>query len=145
MKALVVYDSNFGNTKRIAESIAGKLGIDTKVLQVSDFSKKELEGTKLLVVGSPVNAWRPTEKIKKFLTGLCKGQLKGIKATAFDTKMKSFLSGDASRKISRKLKKAGAEIVAEPQAFIVEGSKGPLSDGEIEKAAKWAAIIKKAL
>ncbi len=145
MKALVIYDSNFGNTKRIAESIAGKLGIDTKVLQVSDFSKKELEGTKLLVVGSPVNAWRPTKKVLKFLTSLRKGQLKGLKAASFDTKMKSFLSGDASRKISRKLKKAGAEIVAEPQAFIVEGSKEPLSDGEIEKAAKWAAIIKKAL
>jgi flavodoxin len=145
MKALVIYDSNFGNTKRIAEVISNGLGKDSKVMPVSDFSKKKLEGTKLLVVGSPVNAWRPTEKIKKFIAGFSKGQLEGIKAAAFDTRMKSILSGSASSKISRKLQKAGAEIIADPQAFIVVGSKGPLSEGEIEKAAKWAASIKKAL
>lgn len=145
MKALVIYDSNFGNTKRIAETIAGKIGMDTKVLQVSDFSINRLEGVILLVVGSPVNAWRPTEKVKNFLAVFSKGQLNGIKAAAFDTRMKSILSGSASSKISRKLKKAGAEIIADPQAFIVRGSKGPLADGEIEKAAKWAATIKKAL
>jgi len=59
--------------------------------------------------------------------------------------MKSFLAGDASKKISRKLKKAGAEIIVDPQEFIVKGSKGPLFEGEIEKAERWAASIKKAL
>jgi len=145
MKELVIFDSNFGNTKKIAKTIAEKLETDTKVLSVSDFNIKELEGIKLLVVGSPVNAWRPTEKILKFLADLSEDCLKGIKAASFDTKMRSFLSGDASKKISRKLEKAGAEIVVEPQAFIVKGSKGPLFDGEIEKAEKWAASIKNAL
>jgi len=145
MKALIIFDSNFGNTKKLAETIAGKFGKDTKVLPVSDLSAKELEGIKLLVVGSPVNAWRPTEKIKKFLAGFSEGQLEGIKAASFDTKMKSFLAGDASKKISRKLKKAGAEIIVDPQEFIVKGSKGPLFEGEIEKAERWAASIKKAL
>jgi flavodoxin len=145
MKALIIFDSNFGNTKKLAETIAEKFGKDTKVLPVSDFSAKELEGIKLLVVGSPVNAWRPTEKIKRFLEGFSEGQLEGIKAASFDTKMKSFLAGDASKKISRKLKKAGAEIIVDPQAFIVKGSKGPLFEGEIEKAEKWAALIEKTL
>lgn len=144
MKALVIYDSNFGNTKKIAESIAEKLGKGVKVLHVSDFSKKELEGTELLVVGSPVNGWRPTERINNFLASFSKVQLEGIKAASFDTRMKSFLSGSASSKISSRLQKAGAEIIAEPQAFIVKGSKGPLSDGEIEKAAKWAESLKEA-
>jgi len=142
MKALVIFDSNFGNTKKIAETISKKLDIDTKVLSVSDFNVKELEGIKLLIVGSPVNAWRPTEKILKFLAGLSEGRLKGIKAASFDTKMKSFLSGDASKKISRKLQSIGAEIIIDPQSFIVKGSKGPLFEGEIEKAAEWAASIK---
>jgi flavodoxin len=145
MKALVIFDSNFGNTKKIAETIAEKLGEDTRVLSVSDFSAKKLEGIKLLVVGSPVNAWRPTEKIKRFLEGFSEGQLEGIKAASFDTKMKSFIAGDASKKISRKLKKAGAEIIVEPQSFIVKGSKGPLFEGEIEKAERWAALIEKTL
>ena len=141
MKALVIYDSNFGNTKRIAETIAEKLGEGVRVLQVSDFSKKEIEGNELLVVGSPVNGWRPTEKINKFLEGFSNGQLEGIKAAAFDTKFKNPIAGNASKRISKSLKEAGAEIVAKPQSFFVKGSKGPLTDGEIEKAAKWAASI----
>ncbi len=145
MKALVIYDSNFGNTKKIAEIIAEKLGMNTNVLRVSDFNMEKLEGIKLLIVGSPVNAWRPTEKILNFLTSLGKDQLKGIKGASFDTKMKFFLSGDASRKISRKLEKAGAEIIANPQEFIVKGRNGPLAEGEVEKAAKWAATIMQAL
>ena len=91
MKVLVIYDTNFGNTKRIAETISKGLGKDSRVMPVSDFSKKELEGTGLLVVGGPVNAWRPTEKINKFLAGFGEGQLEGIKAAAFDTRMKSIL------------------------------------------------------
>lgn len=142
MKALVIYDSNFGNTKRIAETIAEKLGEGVRVLQVSDFSKKEIEGNELLVVGSPVNGWRPTEKINKFLEGFSNGQLEGIKAAAFDTKFKNPIAGNASKRISKSLKEAGAEIVAKPQSFFVKGSKGPLTDGEMEKAAKWAASIK---
>lgn len=145
MRALVIYDSNFGNTKKIAEIIAGKLGINTNVLRVPDFNMKELEGIKLLIIGSPVNAWRPTDKVLKFLASLGKDQLKGIKGTSFDTRMKSFLSGDASRKISQKLKEAGVEIIANPQTFIVKGRKGPLAVGEVEKAAKWAATIRLAL
>ena len=142
MKALVIYDSNFGNTKRIAETIAEKLGEGVRVLQVSDFSKKEIEGNELLVVGSPVNGWRPTEKINKFLEGFSNGQLEGIKAAAFDTKFKNPIAGNASKRISKSLKEAGAEIVTKPQSFFVKGSKGPLTDGEMEKAAKWAASIK---
>lgn len=142
MKALVIYDSNFGNTKRIAETIAEKLGEGVRVLQVSDFSKKEIEGNELLVVGSPVNGWRPTEKINKFLEGFSNGQLEGIKAAAFDTKFKNPIAGNASKRISKSLKEAGAEIVAKPQSFFVKGSKGPLTDGEMEKAAKWAVSIK---
>ena len=128
--------------KKLLKLFQKKLDIDTKVLSVSDFNVKELEGIKLLIVGSPVNAWRPTEKILKFLAGLSEGRLKGIKAASFDTKMKSFLSGDASKKISRKLQSIGAEIIIDPQSFIVKGSKGPLFEGEIEKAAEWAASIK---
>jgi flavodoxin len=145
MKVLIIFDSNFGNTKKLAETIAEKFGMDTRVLHVSDYNVRELKDVKLIIVGSPVNGWRPTDKIRNFLAGFSEGQLKGIKAASFDTKMKSFIAGDASKKISRKLKKAGAEIIVDPLAFIVKGSKGPLFEGEIEKAEKWAALIEKTL
>lgn len=142
MKALVIFDSNFGNTKIIAETISRELGKDAKVLSVSDFNIKELEGIELLVVGSPIIGWKPSEKMGGFLAGLSSGQLKGLKAATFDTRVKLFISGDASKKIAKELKRAGAEIVVEPQAFLVKGKEGPLFDGEIEKATKWVTSIK---
>jgi len=145
MKALVIFDSNFGNTKIIAETISKGLGKDVKVLSVSDFNIRELEGIELLVVGSPIIGWKPSEKMGRFLTGLSSNQLKGLKAATFDTRVKLFISGDASKKIAKGLKKAGAEIVVEPKAFLVKGTKGPLFDGEIEKATEWATSIKNTL
>lgn len=142
MKALVIFDTNFGNTKMIAETIAKELGNDTKAISVSDFNIKDLEGIELFVVGSPIIGWRPSERMGKFLDSLTKDQLKGIKATAFDTRVKLFIHGDAAGKISKKLDEAGAEIIAKPMAFFVKGKEGPLLDGEIEKAIQWAKRLK---
>ncbi|MDD5551746.1 MAG: flavodoxin family protein [Candidatus Pacebacteria bacterium] len=145
MKTLVIFDSNFGNTKKIAEVIANEMGENAKVVSVADFDIEDLEGTNLLIVGSPINGFRPTEKINKFLANLAKNQLKGIKAASFDTRVKLFIHGDAAKKISKKLKDAGAEIIVEPQAFYVKGKEGPLLAGEIEKAKNWAREIKSKL
>ncbi len=140
MKAMVIFDSNFGNTQRVAEAIAGEL--NTQAMPVSSVSGKELEETDLIVLGSPINGWRPTEKTTRFLEGLSKGQLKGVRAAAFDTRVKLFIHGDAAKKIAKALEKAGAEVIVEPQAFFVKGKEGPLLDGEIEKAAEWAKRVR---
>jgi flavodoxin len=142
MKALVVYDSIYGNTKKIAETVARELGKGVKVISVSEFSNKNLKGIDLLVVGSPILAFRPSEKTGKFLAGLGADQLKGIKAAAFDTRVRIFFHGDAAGKIASRLKQAGAEIVAEPCGFIVEGREGPLAKDALEKAKEWAGTIK---
>ncbi|HGE72965.1 TPA: flavodoxin [Candidatus Poribacteria bacterium] len=142
MRALVIYDTNFGNTKIIAEAIAKELGSDAKAVSVSDFDIKELEGIELLVVGSPIIGWRPSERMGKFLASLNKDQLKGVKSATYDTRVKVFFHGDASRKIAKKLEDAGAEIIDKPQAFFVKGKEGPLLDGEVEKATEWAKRLK---
>jgi flavodoxin len=142
MKALVLFDSVYGNTKKIAETVAGELGKDVKTISVSDFKSKDLSGIDLLVVGSPILGWRPSEKTSKFLVSLVAGQLKGIKATAFDTRVRIFFHGDAANKIAKRLSHAGAEIIAEPCGFIVEGSKGPLANDAVAKAKEWAGSIK---
>ena len=141
MKISVIFDSNFGNTKKIAETIANELA--TKAVSVSDFDKKELEDISLLIVGSPINAWRPTEKINRFLDRISKNKLEGVKAASFDTRVKIFFHGDAAKKIAKKLEKAGAKIIIEPEAFFVKGKEGPLLKGEIEKAKEWAKKIKR--
>ena len=142
MKAVVVFDSNQGNTRKIAETLAKELGEGTKAISVSDFNIKDLNGIDLIIAGSPIIGWKPTEKMDKFLSDLDKDQLKGIKAASFDTRVKLFIHGDAMEKISDKLKNAGSEIIIKPQAFIVQGKETVLADGEIEKAVKWAKSIK---
>ncbi|MHB1276600.1 MAG: flavodoxin family protein, partial [Candidatus Humimicrobiaceae bacterium] len=125
-----------------AETIAKELGEDAKAISSSDLNIKDLEGIDLIVAGSPIIGWKPTEKMDKFLSDLNRDQLKGIKAASFDTRVKLFIHGDAMNKISEKLKNAGAEIIVKPQAFFVEGKETVLAGGEIEKAREWVKSIK---
>jgi len=142
MKALVIFDTNYGNTKLVADSIAGQLGEGARSVSVKDLRDSDLAGIGLLVVGSPIIGWKPSERMGNFLAGLSKGRLKGMKAAAFDTRVKMFISGDAAKKISRALNNFGAEIIVRPQAFYVRGKEGPLLDGEIERAKDWARSIR---
>ncbi len=142
MKSLILFDSTFGNTKIIAETIASEFGKDVKTVSISDFKEGDLKGINLLVVGSPIVGWSPTEKMGKFLAGLGHDQLKGMLAAAFDTRMKIFFSGDVAKKIAAALKAAGAHVIVEPKGFFVKGREGPLFDGEVEKARAWAQSIK---
>jgi flavodoxin len=138
MKALVIYDSNLGNTKLIAETIAEALGEGTRAISVTDVKADDLSGVELLIVGSPIIGWKPTVRMQEFLAGLAPGQLKGIKVTTFDTRVKLFIHGDAAKEMAKRLRELGAEIIAEPMPFYVKGKEGPLFEGEEEKAREWA-------
>ena len=140
MNTIVIYDSVYGNTKIIAETIAKEF--TAKALSISELIESDLQNIDLIIVGSPINGWRPTEKITKWLASLSSEQFKNIKATSFDTRIKIFIHGDAMNKIKKGLMKAGAEIIANPECFYVKGSEGPLLDGEIEKAVEWSKNIK---
>lgn len=140
MNALVIYDSNFGNTKKIADTIASEL--KTEAVSVYDVSPYNLRGIDLLVVGSPINGWRPTRIMEDFLESLTIDQLNNVEAAAFDTRINIFFHGDAANKMSQILEKAGANIIADPQEFYVQSKEGPLLFGELEKAIEWAQVIK---
>jgi flavodoxin len=139
MKTLVIYDSAFGNTKKIAEAIAKTLDGEAKL--VGDFQKSDLKGIELLVVGSPINGWMPLPSVMAFLNSFGSDDLKALKATAFDTRVKLFIHGDAKEKIAKNLERAGADIVIKPEAFYVKGKDGPLFDGELERASTWAKTL----
>jgi len=141
MEVLIIFDSNFGNTKKIADHIANKIGINASSKSVNDFKESDLQGIKLLIVGSPINAWKPTEKITRFLNRLKSLKLTGLKGAAFDTRVKSFLSGNAAKKISRELENSGVNIIGSPIGFYVKGNEGPLLEGEFKKADDWIQLI----
>jgi menaquinone-dependent protoporphyrinogen IX oxidase len=159
MKAIVVFDSQYGNTEKVARTIGESLSAraETTVLRAADFTADSLVGCDLLVVGSPTQAFHATKPIE----GLLKGhRLDGIRAAAFDTridmaradsrvfKMAVKVAGDnawAATRIADQLEKDGATLVAPPAGFYVQDTEGPLAPGELERASAWGTELLGAL
>ena len=156
MKSLVIFDSQFGNTERVAQSIASALGSqgEVDVIHVKDVHPEHLTGIHCLIVGSPTQRFRPTAAISNFLKNLPEDCLKGIRVSAFDTRLTEEeinkvgilaffvrIFGYAAKPISTQLKKKGGELILSPEGFYVDGMEGPLLDGELERAAEWAESI----
>ena len=147
MKILVIYDSFFGNTEKIAKSIAQSTKGD--LLHVDNCKASSIKDIDYLIVGSPTRAFKPTEKIVAFIKSLPVNSLYGIKIMAFDTRVdvkkvnSKFLTfmvkifGYAATPIEKALISKGANKAAEAEGFIVEESEGPLREGEEERAAEW--------
>ncbi|MDP2932444.1 MAG: flavodoxin family protein [Chloroflexota bacterium] len=146
MKALIVFDSVYGNTEKIAKAIAGAISGDVKVLRASEVNPSELEFIDLLIVGSPTQGGRPTLATQDFLDKVSKPAIKGINVAAFDTRFSTKLVGIfgyTAGKIADSLKRNGGNLLASPGAFFVKGKEGPLKEGELEHAASWAKEILK--
>jgi flavodoxin I len=145
MKALIVYDSVEGNTEKIARAMADALAPhEMKMARPAEASALDLKSFGLLIVGSPTFGGRPTQPIQAFLTGLPADGLKGMDVLAFDTRLKAAwvkIFGYAAEKIARILTDKGGKALAPPAGFIVTGSKGPLKDGELERAAGWVKAL----
>ncbi len=146
MKALIIYDSVYGNTEKIARAIAEAItpSGEVKVLRAGEANPSELASIDLLIVGSPTHAGRPTPAIQDLLNKVPKLSLQGINVAAFDTRIPTKLVrvfGYAAGRIAGNLKRKGGTLIASPEGFFVTGSKGPLKEGELERAAAWAKGI----
>lgn len=149
-KALIIFDSVYGNTAKIAQVIAGEAAesYEAELETVEQSDSLSLQDVGLLVVGSPTQGGRPTQSIQNFLDQLPDNILKGVSVVAFDTRfspgghgfgvrllMKTF--GFAAPRIAKGLQDKGGELATEPEGFIVEDVKGGLKSGELERAALW--------
>jgi len=143
MKALIVYDSVYGNTEKVARAIADAItpSNEVKVLRAGETNTSELASVDLLIVGSPVHGGRPTPRVQDFLNRMAQQPLKGIKVAVFDTRATSKFAkifGNAAGRIAGQLTKRAGVVIAPPEGFFVTGTKGPLKEGELERAANWA-------
>lgn len=142
MRALIVYDSKFGNTKQVARQIGQALEQDESV-SVEIHAVTELTelpaGVDLLVIGAPTQAHGIEATMREFLDRALPARLEGVHAAVFDTRMHwpKLLSGSAADAIQRRLRDAGAHMIDGPESFFVDGKEGPLREGEIERAADW--------
>ena len=168
MRALLVYESIFGNTHDVATSIAA--GLRTREDLVVDLvevgsAPASGEGYDLLVVGGPIHAWgmtRPGTRsnareqaesaqketssrgvgVREWLLALAP-TLESHPAAAFDTALNTrwFPVGSAAKGEAKSLANSGYQIIAAPEHFLVEGTHGPMAPGELERAQAWGAML----
>jgi flavodoxin len=154
MKTLVVYDSVYGNTEKIARAIADAIGPgdEVKLLRSGEATLSALEAVDLLIVGSPTQGGRPTSAIQTFLRNIPANALDKVDVTSFDTRFSAQESGMGLRilmrilgyaagRIAGGLQAKGGHLATPPEGFIVEDKAGPLKPGELERAADWAKGI----
>jgi flavodoxin I len=151
MNALVLYDSKFGNTERIAETIALALqeAVPTRLASVGEIEDcvAALADVDLLVVGGPTQRHGISPDLKAMVGCLDAGSLDGKRAATFDTRMGGprVVTGSAALRLSRLLRRRGAWLVVPPASFVVEGTEGPLERGEREHAVTWAREVLRAI
>ena len=150
---LVIYDSGFGNTAKIAEAIA--VGLNARAVMAKDTPLETLRNLKLLVFGSPTQGGTMTPYLQQYCKDMPKDLLQGVKIATFDTRlleseqrkglqMLMRVIGYAAPKIASQLKIKGSKIVGEPVGFIVGGKEGPLQSGELERAQAWGTSLRSA-
>jgi flavodoxin I len=151
LKTLIVFDSVFGHTEKLAKAMGNSLSSqeNIEVVKVTDLQQEQLEGIDLLIVGSPTRAFKPTKAIVDFLIRVPLNGLDGINVAAFDTRISTTdvnskvlngfvkIFGYAAKPIADKLVKKGGKLIIQPEGFYVKDSEGPLKDGELERAAEW--------
>jgi hypothetical protein len=160
MKALVVYESLWGNTAAVARAIAQGIGSDTQVLSTAEATGAAMAEVDLLVAGAPVLGFNlPTEKMRESIRTnpgkapapadlSCPSMRSWLEtltaghghAAAFDTRVRGPF-GKAAPTILEGLERAGYRSVAKPLGFIVSGKYGPLRAGELERARLWGAEL----
>ena len=168
MRALTVFESMYGNTRSVADSIAGGLGrfFDVSVVPVADASPSLVNSAVLLVVGGPTHlhglssttsrkmareaAEKPGsglvlepsavgEGLRDWLDAIPRGN--GWTA-AFDTRIEgsALITGRASTGIARRLRRRGYHLALPPESFLVD-KEGHLLDGELRRATAWGAAL----
>jgi flavodoxin len=156
MQTLVVFDSQFGNTERVAQTIAQALGESTRVtvLHAAEATTVDFSDVALLIVGSPTQRFNPTQTTTQFLKEIPSGALEGVHAAAFDTRFTvemiegirvlAFfvrIFGYAAAPIAKQLEAKGALLAVPPEGFYVKDTEGPLLEEELERARSWAKMI----
>lgn len=159
-RALVVYESMFGNTRLVAGAIAAGLrssGMEAEVVDVCDSPPGEVQDADLLVLGAPTHAFslsRPNTRADAVRQGAPErqattGMREWLAATSdagrrppvavFDSRVTKVrrLPAAAGRKAAKLARAHGFDLVAPAEAFLVEDVQGPLVDGELARAEEW--------
>jgi hypothetical protein len=163
MRALVVHESVFGNTRDIARAVADGISIHlpVTVCDVTRAPRTVPADVNLLVVGGPTHVFgmtRPATRrdaatqagltddpgrigIREWLAHLDPPE-RLVSAAAFDTRVRHpRLPGSAAHRALARLRRLGFLLLDEPTSFWVAGTPGPLLDGEVQRAYRWGEQV----
>ena len=159
MRALVVVESSFGNTRDVADAVARGLG-GAEVQDVRSTGPRVDPDLDLLVVGGPTHAFgmsRPgtrADAVRQGANGSAEAPgirewlerleaPRGVAVATFDTRVLRVrhLPGSAARGAAKALRRHGLVLVTRPESFFVTDTPGPLADGELERAQAWGAAL----
>jgi flavodoxin I len=134
-KAVIMFDTRYGNTEKIAQALAEgirKNSMEAESLNIRDVSISTLVEYDFVAIGGPTHYTTASEPIKDFLRKLDQANLKGKYGFAFDTRVDSFWAGSAAKLIERKLKALGLKIVRPHSSAIVRGAEEGKKSKEAE-------------
>jgi flavorubredoxin len=163
MRAIVVFESHWGNTAAIARAIAEGIGPEARAMTTSEAVPEVVAEADLVVAGAPVMAFGlPSDKMIANTVGDPKAPApadvshptlrtwlehlphvdgsSGHRAATFETKL-WWSPGGATGGIESRLRTAGFRTVARAQKFVVTGAYGPLRQGELERARAWGSEL----
>jgi hypothetical protein len=165
MKAVVIFESMYGNTHSVAEEVASGLkGVGEVVVGSTDeVPLSAVAAADLVVVGGPTHVHGMTSKrsrdaaaeaaagdvnldldeaanapgLRDWLKGLPEGN--GRLSAAYDTRIDKpiLVTGSAAKGIAKRLRHLGFRACGEPASFLVADSGGPLLPGQLERARRW--------
>jgi len=142
VKAIVVYESKYGNTKLAAESVVEGLnqvsGTEVKLTELNDVDFTRIGESDMVLVGSPNHIGRATRSIRKFIDKLGNINLEGKQAAVFDT----YMGGDFEKAVKKMEKQMGEKtpelkIITPDLSVGVDGMKGPITDGQLSKCLEY--------
>ena len=163
-KALVVYESFWGNTAAVARAVAEGIGPEARALSTAEAAPELVQDAQLLVVGAPVigfalaresmrdgiaaddggGAHPPDLTAPSMRSWLDHLPSTAARGAAFETRIWWSPRG-ATSDIERRLERAGWQRSSAPARFVVKDKYGPLRDGELERARAWGKALRATL
>jgi len=145
-KVIVVYESKYGNTKLVAETIIEGIrqveGMEAVLHEVKEVDLHQIPSYDAILIGSPNHIGEPTRGVKKFIDKLGKLGLEGKLFAVFDT----YLGKDfekAVKKMEKRIneKVPGLKIISPGLSIKVQEMKGPVVEGELPKCKEFGTKI----
>lgn len=149
-KVIVVYESKYGNTKPVAETITEGMskseGIETVIKELTDVDPNKITDYDAILIGSPNHYGGPTKGIKEFIERLGKLHLEGKLYAVFDTylgKKSDYFFERAVKKMEKTIneKVPALKQIASGLSIKVQGMKGPIMEGELPKCKEFGKKI----